>query len=84
MRYENHDSKLNDPAGAAAAVTPSNTTVLPETRGLYVGGTGDVAVVMRSGDAVTFRSVQAGTLIPIRVRQVRATGTTASGIVALR
>jgi hypothetical protein len=67
----------------AAAVTANDTTVLPLTRGVYVGGTGDLAVRMSSGNSVTFKSVPAGALLPIRVDQVKATGTTATNIVAI-
>lgn len=52
-------------------------------RALYVGGAGDIAVVMKNGDEVTFSGVAAGTLLPIRVTKVKATGTTATLILRL-
>ena len=67
-----------------SAVTPSNTTLLPLGIGLYVGGTGDVAVTCEDGSQFTFSGVAAGTPIPGRFTQVRATGTTATLIIALR
>ena len=70
------------PAGYGVAVTPSNSTVLPMTRGLYVGMGGDVAVE-DINSTVTYSNVQAGTLLPIQVSKVLSTGTTASSIVAL-
>ena len=74
-------------ATSASAVTPSNTTILPDvTRYVYVGGAGNLTVVMW-GDAtatpVLFTAVPAGTTLPIAVVQVMATGTTATAIVAL-
>lgn len=66
----------------AAAVTPSDTTEL-EAAALYVGGAGDVAVVTEGGNTVTFSGVQAGSMLVLRIRQVRATSTTASAIVRL-
>lgn len=68
----------------AAAVTKSDATVLPSTRGIYVGGAGDVAVIM-AGDtaAVTFSAVAAGTFMPIQVTKVMSTNTTATLMVAL-
>jgi hypothetical protein len=72
------------PADEAAAVTKSDATILPTTRGLYIGTTGDVAVTMaRTGAAIVFTAVPGGVILPIRVTQVLSTGTTASNIVAL-
>lgn len=67
------------------AVIPSDATYLPEiTRGLWVGGAGDVNVQMSGMNNTTlFKSVPAGTLLPIRVGQVLATSTTATNIVAM-
>ncbi len=73
------------PAQNAAAVTPNDTTVVL-FRSLWVGGVGDVSVVML-GDLlaapVTFTAVPAGTLLPIAVKRVRSTATTATLIVGL-
>jgi hypothetical protein len=52
------------------------------TRGLYIGVAGDVAVVMATGEAVTFKNVAAG-ILPVAVSQVTASGTDAEDIVAL-
>ena len=73
------------PARFAAAVTPSDSTDLSfVSRGLYVGTTGDVTVIMAgNGATVTFPSVPSGWVLPIAVSRVNATLTTASGIRAL-
>lgn len=82
--FETYASALDSPAASAAAVTPNDSTVLDTTRGLWIGGAGDVAVYMKgSTTSVTFAGIAAGTLIPIRVDRVLATGTTATSIVAL-
>lgn len=70
-------------AHGAIAVTPSDSTILQVTRGLYVGSAGDVAVEMTDGQTVTFTSVQAGTVLPLQVTKVLSTGTTAGNIIAL-
>lgn len=67
----------------AASVTPSDSTALRPTRGLYVGGAGNVKVDMALGTTVTFASVAAGTILPIQVVKVYSTDTTATNIVAL-
>lgn len=67
------------------AITPSDTVVLePRPRAIYVGNNGHLAVVLVNDDTpVVLRRVQAGSLLPIRVSKVMATGTTAGDLVGL-
>lgn len=75
---------LDSPASNAAAVTTSDTTDLDNTtRYLYVGGAGNLSLIFKGGQTVTLNSVPAGTMLHVRVTRVRATGTTATNIVAL-
>ena len=76
-------SHLIDPALDGKAVVPSDSTVLPLTRALYVGSTGNVTVRFKGGSIVTFIAVPAGQYLVVQVDQVRATGTSAGSIVAL-
>jgi hypothetical protein len=72
-------------AKAFAAVTPDDDTDLPiRATGLYVGGEGNVSVVSWDNEVVTFTGLAAGAVLPIPVRRVRSTGTTATGIIALQ
>jgi len=74
------------PAGHAEAVTPGDTSgsnFTREAEGLYVGGAGDVALVLPSGTAITFVGVPAGTVLPVRCIRVNSTNTTATSMVAL-
>lgn len=72
------------PASSAAAVTPDDSNDLTDvTRWVYVGGAGNLTVVMNDGTTATFTGFQAGTLLPIRVSRVKATNTTATNITAL-
>lgn len=72
------------PLTRAASVTPHDTNELEfVTRALYVGAAGDVAVTMQDGGNVTFVDVPTGTVLPIRVKVVKSTGTDASSIIAL-
>jgi hypothetical protein len=50
---------------------------------LYIGGAGNVSVVTIGGDIIVFNAVPAGTTLPIQVRQLRSTGTTATNVNAL-
>ena len=71
------------PATHLFAITPSDTVTFPTaTRGLWIGGAGNVAVKALSDSvAVTFSAVSAGTMLPVCAVQVMATGTTAADIV---
>jgi hypothetical protein len=71
------------PPRSAVTVAPSDSSPLAYvTKGLWVGGAGNVAVITASGTEVTYVNVPAGTHLRIRVSQVMATGTTATNIVA--
>ena len=66
------------------AVTPSDTVSFAHmTRGLYIGGDGDVVAVRPDGTAVTFTGLPAGSWLPICAIRINAGGTTATDIVAL-
>jgi hypothetical protein len=78
-------SSTTQPAAEAHEVTPMDSD-FPSgnySRALYIGGAGDLVVVMAGlENVVTFKDIPAGTLLPIRVSQVKA-ATNASSIVAL-
>jgi hypothetical protein len=67
---------------AAVAVTPSDATVIPITRALYIGGTGALTVRMAGGMNATFAAVAVG-IFPVQVDKVLTTGTAATSIVAM-
>lgn len=67
-----------------AAVVTSDTASLKPTAGLWVGGPGNVTVEMAGdGGSALFPGVSAGTMLPISVTRVMATGTTATLITAV-
>jgi len=64
------------PAQGAVAVTPSDSTVLEPTRGIYVGVSGDLVVTTIGGQLVTFKAAPVG-YHPIQaVKIMAATGAT--------
>jgi len=72
----------------AAAVTTSDTAYLPKWGFIYVGTTGNVNVLPAAsansdtpGDGVIYKNVPAGFIIPLRVKKVFATSTTAADMV---
>lgn len=80
QRYTTADATA--PAYKLTAVTPSDTTVLPTTRGLYVGTAGNISVVTNEGSTVTITGALGGVIYPFQVTKVRSTSTTASNILA--
>lgn len=86
--YRSADATVS--AHRAFAVTPNDATVIPVTRGLYVGVSGNITVRMAdyindqnpAYDNVLFANVPVGVL-PIQVDRVYAAGTSATSIVAL-
>lgn len=78
------ETSVMAPGLNAEAVTPNDGTDLPTMcRALHIGGAGDVSVVMAGGQTVTFSGNTAGSTLPYRITRVRATGTTATDLVAV-
>jgi hypothetical protein len=65
-------------------VSPSDSVDLAfQSRALYIGGAGDVSITNVSGVAIVFVGVPAGAILPVVTNRVRATGTTATNVIAL-
>lgn len=78
---------MTAPYRRSEALTKSDTTVLGEpAEALYIGGTGNVAVHACGDPAGVYRTfaVVAGQILEIAIDQLRATSTTATGVIALR
>lgn len=71
------------PFTSAINITKSDSTVIPATRGIFVGGAGNLVVRFKDDDAsVTLTGIAAGTVLDISVEQV-LNATTATLMVAL-
>lgn len=72
-------------ARRVAAITPSDGADLDRfPKAIYIGGAGNVSLIaIDDTDPVTFTGLAAGSVLLVRARRVRATGTTATGLVAL-
>lgn len=74
----------SSPAEGAFPITPSNSAdTTHETRGIYIGGAGNLYVKMVSGENCLFTGVLAGVVYPICVARVYSSNTTATNIVGL-
>jgi len=73
------------PASNAMVVTPSDTLDFDVIlRGLYVGVAGNVNVLLaKDSSPVVLVGVPAGSLLPLRVKRVFATSTTATNLVGV-
>lgn len=73
------------PARMAFAITPNDATDLPSAaKALYVGSGGDITIrTVAAAEDVTLRNVLSGSVLAIRIRAVRQTGTTATDLVGL-
>jgi len=82
--YEGTSPGLTSPAIDGENVTPSDSAALNNvTRAVYVGSGGALRAEFISGREVTFQALPTGAILPLRVSRIFATGTTASGLVAL-
>jgi hypothetical protein len=82
--FSRYNRSLVSPPEHAVAIAPDDASDITNvTRALYVGGTGDLRVMMLGGGTATFANIPSGTLMPLRVTRVLATGTTASAILGL-
>jgi hypothetical protein len=82
--FRKHSRSLTAPPENAAPIQPSDGAELGYvTRAVYIGGAGALRVEMMGGEEIVFAGLAAGTLLPVRIQKVFATGTTATALVAL-
>lgn len=84
---DNFDSAtpgLQAPASDGFAITPNDSAELTRTcRSIFVGGAGNISLVTKAGTTLSFVNVAAGSILPVRAKQVNATGTTATNLIGL-
>ena len=66
-----------------AAVTPADTGTLEQPSTIYIGVGGNIKVLTTREATLTFIGVIAGTVLPVQVKRVFSTDTTATNLVAL-
>lgn len=71
------------PARRLRAVSPHDTNELQFLpKALFIGTGGTLSVIAEEDTAAVSLTVATGSIVPVRAKIVRATGTTATGIVA--
>lgn len=80
--------QLTRPGASTVAITTSDANDIAKFNGdypraLWVGGSGNVAIVTPDGVVNTFEAVAAGTLLPVQTRRVNTTNTTATKMLGI-
>lgn len=82
--YATYKAGLDSPYEHAAAVTPNDSADLTNvTRGIFVGGAGNLRITTLGGEGVVLTGVAAGSVLRVRATRVFSTSTTATNIMAL-
>lgn len=83
--FANTANSLISPALECFEITPDDSSDLATaTKAIYVGTGGDIVLRAIGSDSdVTLRNTIGGSIIDVRVRAIRSSGTTASDIVGL-
>jgi hypothetical protein len=76
---------LTAPYNRIKAISASDTVNLPDgvCDAILVNGAGNVVVVLENDETTTITGVVAGTILPLTVKRVNATSTTATNMYAL-
>lgn len=85
LRLEGTLLRGNDPFTGAVTINYAggNQVLATESRGVYIGTAGHLAVIMRDGTEVTFSNLAAGAVYWFVVRTIKQSGSTAAGVVLL-
>lgn len=76
-RWRLENPKVTAPSDDGFYITPDDDTDLAYvTRGIYIGTSGNLAVMRKSGNTIIYPNLAAGVIHPIRCIRVLATGTT--------
>jgi len=81
--FENRTSSLSGPATDIIPVTPDDVTDLPEVAIALFIETGGQLSFLTARNGVRTVTVVDQTILPVGIRRVNATGTTATGIHAM-
>lgn len=78
--YASESHAIDAPATKAFAITPDDNNDLPYvTRAIYTGKGGTMVCILAGDTADTvFTDLQPGSILPVRVKRVKETGTTAT------
>lgn len=77
-------TEVNNTYRNAVVLTKDDSNDLATwSRALYIGGTGNINVVTAEGATVLFTALPVGTILPISIKRLLSTSTTATLVVAM-
>lgn len=83
-RFRSDSDSVTGPARVAYAITPHDTQELAMvTKAVCIGASGTLCFRAMHSTADVTLNVVAGQILPVRISHIRATGTTAAGLVGL-
>jgi hypothetical protein len=62
------------------AITPDDNGDSPNNRGIWIAAAGTVGILNEAEATVSLGSLPVGTYVPVAIRRVRSTGTTATAV----
>lgn len=76
---------LTSPALSGFTVTPHDANELPYiTRAVFIGTGGDICCILKKDDTpILLKNIPDGTMLPLRIKKILATGTTAADMAGL-
>jgi len=80
--FNKYQPGLDSPAGGAEAIV-NGTTLTQPSRGIYVGGAGNLGCTMVNGTTALFVGLAAGQVYPIRITVASSATTTATNLISL-
>lgn len=83
--FAQYQTGLDSPARHSPVITPSDTDDIGTSgsRGIYVGVGGDITLDTFFDTQILYKNVPTGFILPVVTKRVRATGTTATNLVAM-
>jgi hypothetical protein len=84
-RFDTQLDTPSQPARLAFAITPhASNEIDPLPKALFIGTGGDlIGRAIGSAQDVTFKNLQSGQILDVRLQYVRASGTTAANLLGL-
>ena len=83
-KFQNEKKTYEMPSNHLFSITPDDVLEQPYiTRAIYIGTAGDLTVTDEFNNTVTFFNLVPGILLPLRVKLVKVTGTSAGALIGL-
>ena len=84
-KFKNYPTNIDSVCDNAYPIVPNdNDDLTSATRAIFIGETGDLKIeLVNSTEPVVLKNVAAGSVLPMRIKKVFGTETTATNLIAL-